>query len=199
MFAPLALLAVLALPSAGATLSQSVAFPSIQPFGVFTTGDVLAANWSAPFPVLMPSDIEEIRITFTSSDDLWLSGSGPNGGVPSVEIGFLDQAMNRAAIASVNKDSGTIFLGNAQNPLTDLLRQVLADGAFTASLGGFESFPQFSNAYTFGPLSNLRIEIDYRQQNGGGTPGGEVPEPSTWVLIGSGLLAAAFARRRFGM
>ncbi len=172
------------------TLTQTIPFDSIAPFGTFTTGDFVTSGWNQPFVFTDPSEITEIRVAFASEDSDWLDQMGPLGGEPRVEIGFLDDAMNRFAVASVSLGSPSFVLGNAQEPWFSAVRSLIVDGAITASLGGFEYFPDHSESFAFTGPSWLTLEID-------GSVTDPVPEPAGVALLGLGLVAVgAYTERR---
>jgi len=173
-----------------ASFSQTIIFDTISPFGVFSQGQFVAGGWSQPLPFTQESQIHEIRVHFASEDPDWLDGVGPLGGEPRVEVGFLDDVPSRFAVASVDLAHPNIILGPAQDPVFSKVRSLVFDGDITASLGGFENFPGYTDAFTFQGQSSLTLEIE------GDVPSAPVPEPASVLLFGVGLGGAALAARR---
>jgi hypothetical protein len=181
---------------ADVTVSQTITFDSIAPFGVYTDGTFVTNGWNAAFPFTAFDQINTAKFSFASTNADYNAGIGPQGGVPSVEINVVDDSNARVGIASVNAANPDIFLNSpAQDPIYTLVRTLVADGELTVRLGGFESFFDHSESFTFGPTSTLTLTLT-------GTPGtpGRVPEPGSMALLGSvgfaGLVALRRGRRR---
>lgn len=171
------------------TVSQEITFDQILPFGTYTDGEFTAGAWSVnPFPFTDASQITAIRFWFDSTDADYVDGIGPLGGTTWVEINVVDDVPTRIGVASVNHPNPDIWLGDAQDPLFSQVRNLLLDGQLIVRLGGFESFGSFTDDFTLGRLSTLRLEISGDVPDP--TP---VPEPGTLLAVDAGL--AGLARR----
>lgn len=151
---------------AAITVTQSISFDTIAPFGTYTDHALVAGGWSlggnpVAFPFANPDDIETVRISFDSTDPFYQAQTGPTpppggqpantyplGGVPKVEVNFLRP--DRVGIVSLSKDdpAATLFeYGDPQNRFritTELLSDFANGGAtpghLGVRLGGFVSF-----------------------------------------------------------
>ncbi len=201
---------------AAITVTQSIDFASIAPFGTYTDSQVVAGGWKlggnpVAFPFANPTDIESVLISFASTDRYYQDEFGPtppggqpgnthpDGGVPMVEVNFLNPA--RVGIVSLTKtsDHATLFEApDAQNRF-HITRELLADvaggganpGNLGVRLGGFVSFydnitnqPVSTDSFTFGPTSTFTVSVT-------GTP---TPEPTSLATIG--LVSVVLLRRR---
>lgn len=190
-----------ALPARAGLVSQTIQFDGIAPFGSFSSASFTAAGWSAPFPFANLGNVQRFYFVFGSSDARYQAHVGPDGGIPSVEIAYLDNANQRSAMASVsyyNEDSLTI---GDENPgyFADL-KALLADGEVSVSLGGYENHladpndlesSLYNSAFTFGPSwLTLYFVTDVQP----GDPG-QIPEPASLALALAALGLMGAARR----
>lgn len=202
---------------AAISVSQSITFSSIAPFGTYTDGQVVAGAWKlggnpVAFPFANPADIETVKIQFDSTDRYYQAGAGPtpppggqpgnthpDGGVPKVEVNFLNPA--RVGIVSLTKTSPEATLFESVDPQNrfHITRELLSDfanaganpGNLGVRLGGFVSFydnntnqPVSTDSFTFGGSSTFTVIVT-------GTP---TPEPTS--LAGLGLAGVVLRRRR---
>jgi hypothetical protein len=220
MFAHLLVASAVVLASSSAfaaiSVTQSITFRSIAPFGTYSDGQVVAGGWelnNAPvaFPFANPNDIETVKIAFDSTDAFYQAQAGPtpppggqpnnthpDGGVPMVEVNFLNPA--RVGIVSLTKSSSQATLFEYGDPqdrfgittklLSDFANSGANPGNLGVRLGGFVSFyddvtnqPVTSDDFTFGGLSTFTVTVT-------GTP---TPEPATLVSLGA---ASLLMRRR---
>lgn len=183
------------LTSRAAVISQTIDFDSIQPFGTFTNGQFTLGGWNIPFPVNGIDAIDRFYVEFTSTDEDYLAQLGPLGGVPWVEFSYRDDADARLAFASMGLNAHTVSFG-AENPgHFAAFKSLLADGALVVTLGGYESFPDHIDDFTFAGLSQLTVSFELPDGTDPG-PGGTIPEPSVAWLAMMGVAAATTVRRR---
>ena len=187
------LLAVSAPAAWPAAITQTVVFPTIQPFGTFSTGNVVTSDWSGnPFPLSAVAEINSISFSFATDDPDFVAGGGPTGGNPGVEIGVLDGAMARIGLASVAPATLSFILTpDLLDPQQRFakLAPLLLDGAITLSLGAFENLGTSSADMTLDERSRLTITLDY-------TPRADMPLPGTALLVAMGLGLLAWQQRR---
>lgn len=201
---------------AAVSVTQSITFNSIAPFGTYTDNQVVAGGWTlnnAPvaFPFANPDDIETVKIRFDSTDTYYQAEVGPtpplggqpnnsypNGGIPKVEVNFLKP--ERVGIVSLSKANpeATLFeYGDPQNRFritTELLSDFAGSGANPGNLGvrlgGFVSF--------YDNVTNQAVSSDDFTFAGVSTftvtvTGTPTPEPTSLATLG---LASVVLRRR---
>jgi len=179
------------------SVTQSLALPEVAAFGTFTAADATLAGWSSLWPFTSAAQISSVTLSFSSTDrrysDPALFPTGSGGGVPGVEIGFLQQASSsRMAVASVNAASPTIVVTDADAGLYDALLATLLDGAATFSLGGFVNYANANPAFSEGAAftgGTLMVRVD------GILADLTVPEPGSLALTVIALAAGFRARR----
>src|SRR5690349_15566225 len=116
-----AIAAVASSALAETTVTQSVSFDSILPFGTYTDNLLVKTGWTQggkqiQFPFTAPDQITSIKMEFDSTDRFYQAEEGPTpppggtpanaypaGGVPKVEINVLNPA--RVGIVSLSKAS----------------------------------------------------------------------------------------------
>jgi hypothetical protein len=192
------LLVAVAVVPAGAvpiTVTQQLTFDQIAPFGTFTTGTLTASGWSLnPFPFTQASQISKVTFAFSSTNGDYADGIGPTGGNAGVNIGMLNDSLQRSSLASVDIAHPQIVLASFNGAIFTTLTSLLADGQLTMSLGAFEGFPTFTRNLTLGPTSTLTVTVQ-----GDAPAPAPVPEPATLGFVGFGLVALArHVRRRPG-
>lgn len=186
--------------SRAAVISQTISFDSIAPFGSFTNGTFTPGGWSSAFPVNNIDGVERFWVSFASTDADYLAQLGPLGGVPWIEFGYLDDTMTRHAFASMGLNADTVSFGIENPAHFALFKSLLADGELTVAPGGYESFPDHSDDFSFGGLSTLTLSFEMPDIVVGGgpddLPGGTIPEPNGAALLLVAMAAAAATRRR---
>lgn len=189
------------LPARAGVVSQTVQFDNIAPFGTFSSASFTAAGWTTPFPFANLASVQRFYFVFGSNDARYQAHIGPDGGIPSVEIGYLDDASQRTAMASVsyyNEDSLTVgdeVPGDFAN-----LKALLADGEMSVSLGGYENHladpndlqsSLYISDFTFGS-SWLTLYFVTDAQIGDPA---QVPEPASLALALTALGLMGASRR----
>lgn len=194
---PLALLATVLLTigvapngAAALTISQTLGFPQILGFTIFSEATYAADGWtSVPYPFSQASQITTVAFTFDTTDPDFNGGVGPTGGDPGVAIGIVPAGQPSVwspLVSVVPGNQGVLFFPSDQDPLDrfELLASELADGELVVSLGAFEGFATFSRPFTLDQSSSLTITVT------------GIPEPSTALLLAAGLAGLALAGRR---
>jgi hypothetical protein len=179
-------------------VTQTIHFDGIAPFGSFTTGTFKLDGWNTAFPIGDIASVQRFYFVFASSDHDYQAHVGPNGGVPSVEIAYLDDANARHAMASVSYyNEASLTVGNENPGYFADLKTLLDDGVLNVSLGGFENHladpndpgsSTHTSDFAFGPDSSLTLyfETDAAAQ---------VPEPAGTALALTALGAMALVSR----
>lgn len=199
---------------AAVSVTQTISFDSIAPFGTYTEGEFVASGWTLggnpiAFPFAKASDIETIEVEFASNDRYYLAevgpaypgqpaGTHPNGGIPSVEFNVLNP--DRVGVVSFNKANAdaTLFeYGDAQDRF-GITTRLLADqansganpGNLGVKLGGFVNWLDdvTNNSAATGDFTFGGTSTLTITVNG--TP---TPEPASLAALG---LASTMLRRR---
>ncbi len=171
------------------SVTQTIEFPEVLPFGTFTEGTYLLPNWSSPFPFTSVGEINKITFEFSSTDPDY--ATAPLGGTSNVEIGVMseDPTPIRTALSSVNPGSPFIIVTPLELILFPLVESLVLDGDMTMSLGAFETTTTSILPLTLDEPSFLTVTVE----------GELVPEPSTLALAAFafiGFLSFASRRRR---
>ena len=185
---------VFAAPASAVPIStvQTITADPVQGFGTFTDFHFTLGGWSVPFASFTDvNQITQIKITFDSLDPDYIDNGGPTGGTTWAAVYVRTDSNALSALASVDHASPNINLAAAQGAFFTTVRNLIADGQVTFTVGAYEAFPTFVRPFTLHGLSSLRVEVD------GNVPA-IVPEPSTMVLFGTGLLAMLCLTRRSG-
>ena len=207
---PLARVLLLALPFLAASgaqagpvsVSQTLQFGSVSPFGVFSTAATgPASGWSPVWPFTSAAQITSVVLTFSSTDADYTDPSrfptDNEGGTPGVELGFIDEASQaRVGIASVRAAAPTVTLTAVAGSSFSGLVSSLLDASVVFSLGAFVNYgnvtPSFSTAMTLDAPSSLQVVVN------GTVADAAVPEPGTLLLAGLALAALGTAGARRG-
>lgn len=189
----------LLLPSASraATISQTINFETIAPFGTYTDGTFVTGGWNMAFPVNNIANVERFWFEFSSTDPDYLDQLGPLGGNPWIEFGYRDDASTYHAFASMGLFNDTVSFGEENPAHFAMLKTLLADGELVIALGGYENFPgSHTDSFTFGPMSTMTLSFEMPDGGGSSTVPGTVPEPATYALALVAMAAATAASRR---
>jgi hypothetical protein len=177
---------MLVVPSAASAVSvtQTVDFPQIDGFGDFSEQTLLPNLWSGgDFPFTDASEIESIRLSFSTMDIDFNVGPGPTGGDPGVEMGIMleETGTGRKGLVSAipgNQDVLFYSYGDSQHRFETLVAEIL-DAELILSLGAYENFPgQFSRPFILDEASSVVVTVT----------GTIIPEPSTITLLSMGLV-----------
>jgi hypothetical protein len=174
------------------TVTQQLTFAQIGPFGTYTTSTLSAGGWSLnPFPFTQANQISQVTFAFSSTNGDYADGIGPTGGNAGVNIGILNDTLQRSSLASVDIAHPQIVLASFNGAIFTTLTSLMADGQLTMSLGAFEGFPTFTRTFTLGATSTLTVTVQ-----GDAPAPAPVPEPATLGFVGVGLVALARKVRR---
>lgn len=176
------------------SVSQTINFPSIEGFGVFSTDTLTLAGWSSLFPFSQASEITQVDFLFSTTDTYFNSGIGPQNGSTGLEIGILlddTSAGARKPLSSVINTAPNASYTQVVDPAFrfDAITNEVFDGQMRVSIGAFEIVNSFSTAYTISSPSSLTVIVT-------GNLNSEVPLPgAVWFFV-SGLLGLVGIARR---
>jgi hypothetical protein len=195
-------LAASAVHAGPVSVSQTLQFSTIQPFGTFTsTATGPASNWSPVWPFTSSSQITSVVLTFSSTDPDFNDGKlfppDNGGGTPGVELGYIDESTSqRVGIASVTAVSPSATITAVTGSLFSGLVSSLLDSSAVFSLGAFVNYGNvaspFSTPMTLDAPSTLQVVVN------GTVPDTAVPEPGTLLLAGLALAAVGVSGARRG-
>lgn len=202
---------------AAVSITQTISFDSIAPFGTYTQGQFVAGGWTlggnpVAFPFHNAADIETIDVEFASTDRYYVNevgpaypgqpaGTHPDGGVPHVEFNVLNP--DRVGVVSFTKANAdaTLFEYGDDQDRFGITTRLLADtanaganpGNLGVKLGGFVNWLDdvTNNSAATGDFTfgpSSTLTITVN-----GTPSGITPEPTSLAALG---LAGAVLRRR---
>ena len=187
----------IALPAAAVpvTVTQTLDFQSVQPFGTFSGGTYTAPAWAPAFPFTNASQITGIKFTFSTDDEDFtnpaLFPTNDGGGIPGLEIGVMrEDGPGRLALASINAAAPDLAL-NLGLPDSQSVRGWLLDGSLSVSIGAFTNFASagYSTDLTLNAPSRLLLTIT------GDVPQ-RVPEPGPLALLAAAVLAGFGVSKR---
>jgi hypothetical protein len=120
--------------AANISVSQTIEFSEVLPFGTFTEGTFVLPGWDSPFPFTTVGEINTITFEFSSTDPDY--AVAPLGGTSHVEIGVMSEAPIpvRTALGSVSSAAPTFVAHQGLPVLFPFVESLVLDGNMTASL-----------------------------------------------------------------